>query len=342
MPTGGEGHTPLVVYDEIHKAKAWKRSLKGVFDTLVRPVDILVTGSARLNVYRRGGDSLVGRYLHFRLHPFSVGEAVGLEAPGPDSALQAAIEGSLAHRGDVADAFKAMLRYGMFPEPFLAQNERKARLWRRTRVERVIREDLRDISRTLELSQVEMLASLLPERVGAPLAVARLAEMLEVSHATAKRWLSHLKELYYAFELKPYHNHVARSLRKEGKIYLWDASEVADEAARVENLVACHLLKACHLWTDTGEGDFQLHYLRDKQKHEIDFLIVRDNLPWLPVEVKLSDKEPSASWRRLLPCLPCREAVQLCHRMNGREVHALSDGRRLTVMNLPAFLACFP
>ncbi|MDD4443203.1 MAG: AAA family ATPase, partial [Kiritimatiellae bacterium] len=225
-----------MVYDEIHKAKAWKRSLKGVFDTLVRPVDILVTGSARLNVYRRGGDSLVGRYLHFRLHPFSVGEAVGLEAPGPDSALQAAIEGSLAHRGDVADAFKAMLRYGMFPEPFLAQNERKARLWRRTRVERVIREDLRDISRTLELSQVEMLASLLPERVGAPLAVARLAEMLEVSHATAKRWLSHLKELYYAFELKPYHNHVARSLRKEGKIYLWDASEVADEAARVENL----------------------------------------------------------------------------------------------------------
>ena len=94
LPTGGEGHTPLVVYDEIHKAKAWKRSLKGVFDTLVRPVDILVTGSARLNVYRRGGDSLVGRYLHFRLHPFSVGEAVGLEAPGPDSALQAAIEGS--------------------------------------------------------------------------------------------------------------------------------------------------------------------------------------------------------------------------------------------------------
>ncbi|MFH0908795.1 MAG: ATP-binding protein [bacterium] len=288
LPVPGAAGCPLVVYDEIHKAKTWKRSLKGVFDTLVQPVDILVTGSARLNVYRRGENSLVGRYHHFRLHPFSVREALGLELPNPDDALKTVLMEDSGFSADAEEAFESMFRYGMFPEPFLAQDDRKARLWRRARVERVIREDLRDLSRTLELSQVEMLASLLPERVGSPLPITALNELLEVSHGTVKRWLSFLKELYYAFELKPYHNHVTRSLRKEGKFYLWDASEVPDDAARLENLIACHLLKACQLWTDCGEGDFDLYYLRDKQKNEIDFLITRDKQPWLPVEVKLT------------------------------------------------------
>ena len=341
LPVGGSAGSPLVVYDEIHKAKAWKRSLKGVFDTLAQPTDILVTGSARLNVYRRGGDSLVGRYHHFRLHPFSVRETLGLPMPDPADALNTIFAENTGGDGAAQEAFEAMLRYGMFPEPFLAQDERKSRLWRRTRVERVIREDLRDLSRTLELSQVEMLASLLPERVGAPLPISALNEILEVSHGTVKRWICFLKELYYTFELKPYHNHVTRSLRKEGKFYLWDASEVPEDGTRLENLVACHLLKACDLWTDCGEGDFDLHYLRDKQKNEIDFLITRDKRPWLPVEVKLTDREPSSSWRRLLPCLPCREAVQVCRHMDGRKNYPIGD-RRLTIMSVPALLACLP
>jgi hypothetical protein len=134
---------------------------------------------------------------------------------------------------------------------------------------------------------------------------------LEVSHDTVSRWLSYLKELYYVFELKPYRGSIRRSLRKEGKLYMWDHSEVADAAARFENLVAVHLLKACHFWTDVGEGDFELGFVRDKDKREIDFLIARDGRPWLALETKLSDEALSPSWRRFLPALGCSFGVQL-------------------------------
>lgn len=338
-PSAGDG-CPLVVYDEIHKAKGWKRALKGIYDTLDRPADVLVTGSARLSVYRKGGDSLVGRYHHFRLHPFSVREVTQPSLPGADDALAAFLGGDSGGAA-AQQAVDGMMRYGMFPEPFLAQSDRKARLWRRSRIERVIREDLRDLSRTLELSQVEMLAALLPERVGAPLPVSALRDLLEVGHGTVNRWLAFLRELYYLFELKPYSNHIARSLRKEGKFYLWDASEVAAPPARFENLVACHLLRACQLWTDSGEGDFELCYLRNKEKQEIDFLVVRDRRPWLPVEVKFTDTTPSPNWRRLLSALPCREAVQLCATPDVRHVHRVAD-RRLTVASAAAFLSCLP
>ena len=76
------GAVPLVVLDEIHKAKSWKRTLKGVYDTLREPADLMVTGSARLSVYKKGSDSLTGRYFHFRLHPFTLGE---METPGTPS-----------------------------------------------------------------------------------------------------------------------------------------------------------------------------------------------------------------------------------------------------------------
>ncbi len=329
LPRGGPASVPLVVYDEIHKAKGWKRSLKGVYDTAAYPFDAIVTGSARLNVYRRGGDSLVGRYFHFRLHPFSVRELLTADIPTPDAAI-AALAARDAGAGDAAqEHFECMMQHGPFPEPFLAQSERRTRIWRRSRIERVIREDLRDLSRTLELSQVEMLASLLPERVGAPVSVSSLRDILEVGHGTVTRWLSYLKELYYLFELKPYANHVKRSLKKEGKFYLWDPAEVGDAPARFENLVACHLLKACHVWTDTGEGDFELFYLRNKEKQEIDFLIVRDGVPWLPIEAKLNAVQPSRNWPRFLGCLPCRFAVQVCARPGVWELHESGQARLL-------------
>ncbi len=308
---GSTGRIPLLVLDEIHKARSWKRSLKGLYDTLEDPVDILVTGSARLTVYRRGSDSLLGRYFHFRLHPFSLGELESATIPHPDDVIETLFCGPPRRRRAAQETLETFMKFGTFPEPFLAQDERKARLWRSHRVERVIREDLRDLSRIPDLSRIEMLASLLPLRVGSLLSVASLREELEVSHDTAKRWLQMLTELYYAFEIKPYSKRIARSLRKSGKLYLWDCSEVPGEAARFENLVASHLLKTCHLWTDTGEGNFELCFLRNKQKEEIDFLIVRDGKPWLPIEVKLQDTTPSPNWKRFLPQIRCTRALQL-------------------------------
>jgi len=328
-PSHSRSTLPLIVLDEIHKAKRWKQSLKGVWDTMEQPADILVTGSARLAVYRKGSDSLMGRYYHFRLHPFTMAEVAGRTLLPPAEVRAGIWADSGQNKKQDQAVLDAFLRFGGFPEPFLAGEERRLNLWRQGRVEKVIREDLRDLSRIPELSQIEMLVSLLPERVGSLFSRASLREELEVSFDTIRRWMQYLFELYYAFEIKPFTPRIARSLRREGKLYLWDYSEVMDEAARFENLVAAHLLKACHYWTDTGEGRFELYYLRTKEKQEIDFLIVKDGKPWLPVEVKISDTNPSPHFKRFLPQLGCRFALQLVRRPDHRSEHQIGDTKLL-------------
>jgi len=210
----------------------------------------------------------------------------------------------------------------------LAQDVRKARIWRRNHEQLIIREDLRDLSRLPELGRIEMLNALLPERIGSLFSFASVGRDLEASIPTVKRWIGYLKALYYLFEIKPYHKGIRRSLRREGKVYLWDYGAVQDEAIRFENMVACHLLKSCHLWTDIGEGDFELYYLRNKEKQEIDFLIVRDGIPWLPVEVKLSAMDPSPSWRKFLSLLPCKQGIQIV-RDPGWKIHSIGDAHVL-------------
>jgi len=318
---------PLVVLDEIHKDRLWKRNLKGLSDTLKRPCDFLVTGSARLNVYRRGSDSLLGRFFHFRLHPFSLREMERADVLAPDAAMDALFSRA-AKRGRAAEKnLASLMTYGPFPEPLFEQDTRAANLWRRTHDQVVIREDLRDISRLPDLGRLELMTALLPERVGSLFSVASLREDLEVSFDTVGRWTTYLKELYYIFEIKPWRRSIPRSLRREGKMYLWDYAAVPGEAARFENLVASHLLKACHFWTDTGEGEFELFFLRNKEKQEIDFLIVRDDVPWLPVEVKYSDRTPSPNWRKFIGLLPCKRCLQIVcrpewamHELNGAKV----------------------
>ena len=335
------GAVPLVVLDEIHKAKSWKRTLKGVYDTLREPADLMVTGSARLSVYKKGSDSLTGRYFHFRLHPFTLGEMESPGTPRPDDVLSALFHRARRASRSARSNFEALERFGGFPEPLLGQDERKARLWRRNRVDTVIREDVRDLTRIPELSRIEMLAALLPERVGSLFSMASLREDLEVSFDTVRRWTALLKDLYYLHEIKPYHATIARSIRKEGKIYMWDYGEVAKPSARFENLVANHLLKACHLWTDTGAGTFELCFLRNKEKQAIDFLIVRDRQPRLPVEIKIADEEPSPHWRRFLPVLKCPRALQLVSKPGVWREHSLGD-TRLTVASACEALAYLP
>ncbi len=312
LPSSRSATTPLLVLDELHKARGWKSALKGLYDTIEVPIDFLVTGSARLNVFKKGGDSLLGRSWHFRLHPFSLAE---LETEfvdnSPEMQRTALASRSFSPSRAAESTFAQLLRFGGFPEPFLQGSEKMARLWRRSRTERVIREDLRDLSRIPDLSRVEMLASLLPERVGSPLSRNALREELFVSYETVTRWLMSLSELYYAFMLKPYTRRIARSLQKEAKLYLWDWTEVENDGARFENLVACHLLKACDAWTDTGEGTFELCTLKNREHEEIDFLIVSNRRAWLPVEVKLSDTTPSRHWAKFLHYLDVPLALQL-------------------------------
>lgn len=298
-------HNKMVVFDEIHKAKGWKRNLKGIYDTLENFVSILVTGSARLNVYKKGGDSLMGRYLNFRLHGFTVGELLHQKIPGPQTIIKKTNQKKIKVNSESIKIYQNLMKYSGFPEPYLKKSFKWLEIWRKSRNEKIIREDLRDLSRIPELSQIEMLCSLLPEKIGSPLSLQSLAEDLEVSHHTIKRWLNYLVELYYFFEIRPYSKNISRSLKKERKIYLFDWTEIEDTAAKFENLVACHLIKACHYWNDTGEGDFNLHYLRNKDKKEIDFLITNKNKPWLMMECKLANSTISKSYQSFASQVDC-------------------------------------
>ena len=80
---------------------------------------------------------------------------------------------------------------------------------------------------------------------------------------------------------------------------------------RAETFVACHLLKAVEGWNDMGLGDFQLGYLRDKEKREVDFLVVRDGRPWFLVEVKHADESMSPSLKRFQDQLGAPFAFQV-------------------------------
>lgn len=272
---------PVCVLDELHKHGRWKELLKGLFDTYGDRARFLVTGSARLDVFKAGGDSLMGRYFGHRMHPLSVGELVDPKLPGdlvrPPSPV-------------TDDAFDALLRFGGFPEPFLRADTRFWRRWSRTRDAQLFKEDLRDLTQVRELGQVEVLAELVRERSGQLTSYSSLARAIGASVDSVKRWLGILEALYFCFSLRPWHRNVARSLRKEPKYFPWDWSQTPGEGARAESFVASALLKAVHLWTDRGEGELGLFFIRDKEKREVDFVVVRDGEPWFLVEVKSSGK----------------------------------------------------
>jgi predicted AAA+ superfamily ATPase len=272
---------PFCAFDELHKYRHWRNFLKGFFDVHENRVHVLVTGSAHLNVFKRAGDSLMGRYFPYTLHPLSVAECAGGGAAEPLVQSPRRID---------EDQWQALWRYGGFPEPFLKADKRFYTRWRKLRTEQFLREDLRDLTRIQELGQIEMLAMNLSSHVGQLASYSGLAREIRVSVDTVRRWTATLESLYYCFSVRPWYKNVTRALRKEPKYYLWDWSQVGDPGARAENLVASALLKATHWWKQDGRGDFGLHFIRDKQKREVDFLVTRDGQPWTLVEVKTSDR----------------------------------------------------
>ena len=267
---------PLLLFDEIHKYARWRGLLKGIFDTERSRRRILVTGSARLDYYRRGGDSLVGRYRYFRLHPFSLREMTASPA-GSD--------------------LDALLTFGGFPEPLFGQDRGSHRIWVRDRLSRVVRDDLRDLEHIREISLVEHLVSMLPERVGSLLSIKSLSEDLQVDHKTAERWLQALEHMYVCFAIAPYGPPKVRAVRKARKLYLWDWSTIESPGARFENLVASQLLKYCHYVEDTEGHAMELRFLRDTDKREIDFVILRNRKPVFAVECKSGERAVSPAIR---------------------------------------------
>lgn len=295
---------PVIVLDELHKHPKWKAFLKGFFDTYGPQARIVVTGSSRLDVFRRGGDSLMGRYFLHRMHPLTVGEclrtALAAEPIQPPAPIAAA-------------DWVALWEHGGFPEPFLQRDPAFSQRWRSLRQDQLVREDIRHTSQVQDLGALEATAAILAERSATQLVYSNLAQETGIAVDTARRWIDALERLHFGFTLRPWFANIAKSLRKEPKWFLRDWSGVADPGARAETLVACHLLKAVEGWTDRGLGKFELRYLRDKLKREVDFVVIRDRKPWFLVEVKKSETALSDTLAHFQTATKARHAFQVVH-----------------------------
>jgi uncharacterized protein len=287
----------LIVLDEIHKFVKWRGLIKGYYDKLKNTHQFLVTGSARLDYYRKGGDSLLGRYHYFHMHPFTLPE-IG------------------------AEHLNELLRFGGFPEPFLKQRESVLRRWHLERRDRVVYSDLRDLERVAEISHIALLTDALPARVGSPLSRKSLAEDLEVDFKTVERWVSILENLYYCFRISPYGPPRIRAVKKEQKLYLWDWSEHEDEGKRWENLVASHLLKFCHHEQDVKGHRMELRFLRDTTGREVEFVVMKDKQPLFALECKSGEKAAAAS----LSYFAARTSIPVFYQVHrGTKEYSVSD-----------------
>jgi hypothetical protein len=295
----------LWVFDEIHKYRAWRRFLKGLYDARPRGQRILVTGSARLDFYRFGGDSLQGRYHLLRLHPLSVAE-LGVASPG---------------------GLRDLLALGGFPEPFFGGSATEARRWSREYRQRLVSEEVTSLERVQDLGALEALMLRLPELVGSPLSLNALREDLQVSHRTVAGWMALLERLYATFRLAPFGAPRIRAVKKEQKHYHFDWTLVPGEGQRFENLVASHLLKWVHFRQDTEGSDLELRYFRDRDGREVDFVVVEGRRPLLLVECKWSDAEVDRSLRYMRQRFPGADAWQVS--AAGRKDYRTPDGIRV-------------
>lgn len=282
----------LLIFDELHKYPRWKNWIKGLYDTGDKRHDFLVTGSARLDVYRRGGDSLMGRYHYWRLHPFTLSEIPEKIRP--------------------EDALRRLMTVGGFPEPFLDNDEREARRWRRERFDRVLRDDVRDLEPLRDIQTLSLFVEALRARVGSPVVLSNIAQELQVAPKTLKHWLEILEKMYLVFVVRPYAKSSPRALLKPPKVYFFDnADVVGDEGARFENLVATHLLKKLHYLEDRDGYRCELRYIRDKEKREVDFAVLKDGVLTELIEAKLSDDAVSRHLQYYAERLKPERAVQI-------------------------------
>ena len=286
----------LLVFDELHKFPRWKNWIKGLYDVSRSKHSFLVTGSARLDLYRRGGDSLLGRYHYWRLHPFSLDE--------PPEGLTP------------KEVFQRLMTVGGFPEPFLDNDERSARRWRRERFDRVLREDIRDLSSIRNIQLLSLFLDLLRQRVGGLITLSNLAADLQISPKTAGAWLEVLERMYLVFTVRPFTRSLPRAVLKPPKVYFFDTGDpLVEEGERFENLVAASLLKKMQFLEDRDGYRFELRYLRDKEGREVDFVILKENRIEELIEVKWADENISKSLLYYSERLRPPKATQLVARL---------------------------
>ena len=301
-------HPFLVVLDEIHKYARWKNYLKGAFDAFKDEFRFLVTGSGRLELFKKGGDSLLGRYFSAYLFPLTCGE-LSHRFPSFSDFQKQLQEGPPEKKS--GDRYRELFELSGFPEPFTRGTKKFYHQWFQERKTLLVREDIRNASPIRDLSLFEMLSHLIPGRIGSPLSVNSLREDVGVAFETVRDWIFLLERFYYLFRVSPYTTRLARALKKESKVYLFDWAEVEDRSPRFENMTAVHLFKAVQTWKSAGEGRIDLHYVRDKEKREVDFLITQNRKPLCLVECKLNDVQLAPSLVYFQEKLTVPVAVQL-------------------------------
>lgn len=282
---------PWVAHDEIHKMPKWKNILKDYFDKFEGQARFIISGSARLDLFRKSGDSLAGRYFLFKLYPLTLSEAVGTTPILPDASINALdfIDKQFSRLTYHQDALEQLLAFSGFPEPFLKANTRFYNRWSNALIDRLIREDVRDLTRIIELQNIETLAGLLPQRIGSPFSLNSVREEMSVSYNAVKNAVAAAELVYMIFMVPPYSKKISRTLKKEKKCYFFNWMLAADEAARFENYVAIELTSLTEFWNDSGTGTYRLFFIRTKDGKESDFLITQNSNPWCLFEVKLKD-----------------------------------------------------
>ncbi|MEO8180601.1 MAG: AAA family ATPase [Deltaproteobacteria bacterium] len=329
---------PLWVFDELHKMRAWRGWLKGVVDLDRKRHQKLVMGSARLDAYGRGGDSLQGRYLMTRMHPFTLSEFCGVPALSPDEVIEFPLQAPRA----ADEHLDALLRLGGFPEPLLSSSERQAGRWRLAYGTRLVREEIRELEALQDLDKVELLFDRIPSLVGSQLSLNALREDLEVAFATVASWMTILEKLYAVFRVAPFGTPRIKAVKKTAKAYCWDWARVEDPGARFENLVMFHLLRFVHYLEDVHGEKAELRYVRDVVGHEVDALVLRKGRPWLAVEIKLDDRPLAPGLVYLLKRVAVPYAVQVS--LRGSVHRRLEPVGKTQIRAMPAatFLTHLP
>lgn len=278
------------VFDEIHKYKKWRNYIKGLYDKNKKQ-KILVTGSARLDLYRFGGDSLQGRYHFLRLHPFTFDEL----------------------KSTSFSDFESLFELGGFPEPFLMGKKIEAIRWSKEYRSRILRDDISSIETIKDLGSAELVLLRLPELVGSPLSINNISEDAQISFKTIKKWLDIYERFYAIYRLSPFGSPKIKAVKKEQKHYHFDWTLVKDPGYRFENMIGNHLLKRIHFLEDTQGRDIELRYFKDNEQREVDFVVVEDNKPLLFIECKFNDTTISSNLKYLKKKFPQVNSYQLTY-----------------------------
>jgi len=332
--------SPLWTLDEIHKYKFWRNLLKGLYDEHHKKHKILVTGSAKLDVYSRGGDSLQGRYFFHRLHPFTLSEVLGINFINNIELVPELIHNS--NKVDCHCVLNDLLHYSGFPEPFTRGSVDAYKRWSLGYGTRLIKEEIRDLEKVFELDKMELLYDHLPHTVGSVLSMNSLREDLEINYRTVANWINIFEKNYGCFRVPPFGSAKIKAVKKEQKLYLWDWAQIQKKSARFENLIAVHLLRFVHYIMDVQGIKADLRFFRDTRKREVDFLIIKDRKPWIAIEVKESQSDLDPNLKYLLEKIKMPYAFQVHLNVKTFKKIPSINGAQIYIMPASEFLLNLP